>query len=135
MLAKLQSDKCRSYLEPGGSWGREVQLHCAERDGDYGLAIALELGKLHDFKTMCRRLKGFHAEPYRPPQGNTYPADRLKALAERVRAAATQNDPDVQRAELADIAEALEALEQPRGPVVEVTVDMPLASAHHPVTA
>ena len=36
--------------------------------------------------------------------------ETLTTLAERVRAAATQNDPDVQRAELADIAEALEAL-------------------------
>jgi hypothetical protein len=64
--AKLQTNRCHSYMEPGGMWACDVALHRAERDGDTRLAIALRVGQAYEFAAMCHHLKVSMLRPFAP---------------------------------------------------------------------
>ena len=93
-----------------GAWAQDVQIHSAERDGDSELAASLQARQDAEVAALTSGFRKRFSAGHAQQQRNTYSADRLKALAGRVRGAATQDDPDVLRAELADIAATLEAL-------------------------
>jgi hypothetical protein len=122
-LTRLHSacHKFREYITaPTGDWLRDVQIHCAKRDGFLELAATLQARK------DAAWLAGFNR--FRNPAGGGTETLKEKcyeetgagtsetlnstlgpvALAARIRDLAAQNDPDVLRAGLATVAAELD---------------------------
>lgn len=112
-LIEHHNGKHQQDCAPGGIWYRWVEVHRAERDGDGDRAATIrtdiragvmgQMGQLLGGAGISKRCRG-------PDDGqettlNHQPTD----LATRLRALMAQNDPDVVRAGLADMAAALDA--------------------------
>jgi hypothetical protein len=112
LLAELDNPR-RRYREfmaaPSGAWFRHVQRHCAERDGDTELAEALKAQSDAALAAWAdafrKRFSTNHANGK-----ETHSGVDAHALADKARALINTNDPDAVRAGLAEIADALEAM-------------------------
>jgi hypothetical protein len=114
LLTELREDEhYRKLMAPDGGWARHVQLHCAERDGSTELAAALkerQAAATAAWLAAGQAMFGGKRFPATAASGKETHNDQLAAMADRVRAIAAQNDPDVVRTALADIAAELDAL-------------------------
>jgi hypothetical protein len=130
-------DAVRAILDaPPGSWHAEcrekarqrVSDHVALRDADPAERTRLKAAQAaRNAENLSRLGQGIRQVL---SKGTGGASTTLTALAGRVRGAAAQNDPDVQRSELANIAEALEALgshmtQSVRLPTSETVADDP----------
>ena len=119
LLAKLNEDRYQELIAPGGPWFRHVQQHCAKREGDTELLAALNGQQEAALAEATQNLrKRFPTKNVTGNETHTEvipaPVDPIADLADKARALITQNDPDVVRAGLAEIADALDAMRLPK---------------------
>jgi hypothetical protein len=111
--------------DPNGTWLRSVQLHCAKRDGFVELARSLQAREDADRAAWRAGFKSFYksspetsetlkdkcyASPGAGRNETLIRPTKLTRIADRIRALKGQNDPDIVRAQLDEIADALEGL-------------------------
>jgi hypothetical protein len=108
LLAELKDERHSRLIEPGGAWARQVQLHCARRDGFKVLADALEAqeaASMAAWSSAFRKRSSTNAGDSKETL-NAY-LDPV-ALADRIRELAMQNDPDALRFGLPAVAAELD---------------------------
>ena len=117
-LARGRAQDELNRIERDARWSREVQLHCARRDGFNVLADSLRdrlnAGFYAGIPKRCHTDAGDGKETLNPdppePGKPVLREDRFLAMiADRIRGLTAQNDPDVLRASLADVAAELDA--------------------------
>jgi hypothetical protein len=123
LLTKLEEPPNRAVMAaPEGTWFRVVQEHRARRDGDHALADRLAVRREYEFNvwlgvfSLGARAKAEELRKCFPAltgvdnETLNEPACDRTVLAMRVRDLIGQNDPDLVRAELAQIAAVLDGL-------------------------
>lgn len=101
----LQDARHRELMAQGGTWHRFVEQHRAKRDGETARLAALEAEGRADLARVMSRLSGrVSVANANARVGSATQTD----LAAKARALMVENDPDVIRAGLAEIAAALE---------------------------
>jgi hypothetical protein len=107
LLALLDTEQHRALMAPGGAWHRFVEVHRAERDGDIALADQLKAKAEYELNGIAAELrKCFPANT--ADDTETLSGTARVSLAARARALMRENDPDIVRAGLAEIADALD---------------------------
>jgi hypothetical protein len=108
LLARLAPGGTEHHtIQPGGGWFRHVQLHIAERDGDTAAATTLQAQQDAIMAALDSKCY-FTDKAIRKETLTQNPTFNQSVLAERIRAIAAQNDPDVLQAGLAAVAAELE---------------------------
>jgi hypothetical protein len=116
----LAQVRAEDTTPPDGWCVRRVQWHCDYRDGDAETRAAMDAEREAGQRAWLAAGEAMFAGLKGRASGNRFLAighdgkethnDQLATLADRIRAIAAQNDPDVVRTALADIAAELDAL-------------------------